>query len=282
MNVKLFTMVKDEEDIIEYWINYHGSIFGYRNLYIIDNMSTDGTFEKIMKYRKIGVQVFRESDYKEKGNYMTRLIKNKRLGKYDIAFPLDIDEFIVHFDKTHNVINPEHTKNYINNYFKTDFNNFEVFKCNYIETIITTPDPNGYKNALLENEYGRYNDYKNLAKTFFNKHKWNGVLDHGNHYNTDNYKLSDLCLVHYHCRSLEQMKKKVINNVKGLGYEIDIEILRNVLRENQNAHGAHHIKNMIKILENTYMLQSFDVNTLTTTDIKLHPLINYFSKLSCN
>ena len=50
MHVKIFTMVKDEEDIIEYWINYHGSIFGYRNLYIIDNMSTDGTYEKIMKY----------------------------------------------------------------------------------------------------------------------------------------------------------------------------------------------------------------------------------------
>ena len=29
MIVKMFTMVKDEEDIIEYWINYHGSIFGY-------------------------------------------------------------------------------------------------------------------------------------------------------------------------------------------------------------------------------------------------------------
>ena len=51
MHVKIFTMVKDEEDIIEYWINYHGSIFGYRNLYIIDNMSTDGTYEKIMKYK---------------------------------------------------------------------------------------------------------------------------------------------------------------------------------------------------------------------------------------
>ena len=56
MHVKIFTMVKDEEDIIEYWINYHGSIFGYRNLYIIDNMSTDGTYEKIMKYKPLAEQ----------------------------------------------------------------------------------------------------------------------------------------------------------------------------------------------------------------------------------
>ena len=47
MSVKLFTMVKDEVDIIEYWIMYHGKLFGYENLFIVDNMSTDGTFEKI-------------------------------------------------------------------------------------------------------------------------------------------------------------------------------------------------------------------------------------------
>lgn len=282
MIVKLFTMVKDEEDIIEYWINYHGSIFGYRNLYIVDNMSTDGTFEKIMKYRKIGVQVFRETDYKEKGNYMTRLIKNRRLGKYDIAFPIDIDEFIVHFDKTHNAINPEHTRKYVNEYLKKDFNNYEVFKCNYIETILTTSNPNGYNNALIETHYGRYNDYKNLAKTFFNKSKWNGVLDHGNHYNTDNYKLSDLCLVHYHCRGLEQMKKKIINNVKGLGYEIDYENLKEVIKNNKNAHGSHHIVNMIKILENSYTLSLTDIDTIAPDDIDLQPLINYFARLACH
>ena len=244
-------------------------------------MSTDGTFEKIMKYRNLGVQVFRESDYKEKGNYMTRLIKSKQIGKYDIAFPIDIDEFVVHFDKTNNVINPGHTKKYINNYLKTDFHKHEVFKCAYIETIITTLDPTGYDNALVETEYGRYNNYGNLAKSFFNKYKWNGVLDHGNHYNTDKFKLSDLCLIHYHCRSLEQMKKKIINNVKGLGYTVDLNELKDVLAKNKDAHGSHHIINMIKILENNYDIGLTDVNLVTKKDVSLQPLINHFAKLSC-
>ena len=59
-------MVKDEVDIIEYWIMYHGKLFGYENLFIVDNMSTDGTFEKINSYKNRGIHIFREQDYKKK------------------------------------------------------------------------------------------------------------------------------------------------------------------------------------------------------------------------
>ena len=46
MQIKLFTMVKNEVDIVVDWVFYHGFIFGYSNLYIIDNYSEDGTYEK--------------------------------------------------------------------------------------------------------------------------------------------------------------------------------------------------------------------------------------------
>ena len=36
MSIKIFTMVKNEVDIIEYWIKYHGKMVGYENLYIVD------------------------------------------------------------------------------------------------------------------------------------------------------------------------------------------------------------------------------------------------------
>ena len=104
MSIKIFTMVKDEVDIIEYWIKYHGELFGYENLYIVDNMSTDGTYESIEFYKNYGVQLFREEDYKQKGEIMTRLIKET--DSYDIAFPIDIDEFIVYYNEDENKINP--------------------------------------------------------------------------------------------------------------------------------------------------------------------------------
>ena len=93
MKIKVLTMVKNEEDIIEYWINYHGTIFGYRNLYVIDNYSDDGTYEKLLKYKKVGVKISRHDDYRKKGDLMTQMIKQNNI--YDIAIPLDIDEFIV-------------------------------------------------------------------------------------------------------------------------------------------------------------------------------------------
>ena len=48
--VKIFTMVKDEVDIVNDWIIYHASMFGYDNIYVIDNYSTDGTYELLQKY----------------------------------------------------------------------------------------------------------------------------------------------------------------------------------------------------------------------------------------
>ena len=95
--VKIFTMVKDEVDIVKDWIVYHGSLFGWNNIYILDNYSTDGTYEIIQEFAHLGINIFREDDYRFKGYYMSALIKefcqNERF-----AFPIDIDEFIVYYD----------------------------------------------------------------------------------------------------------------------------------------------------------------------------------------
>ena len=67
--------------------------------------------------------------------------------------------------------------------------------------------PTGYERATVETEYGNYCDYQTNAKSFFHSKLFHGQIDHGNHYNTSNFYLSSLCLIHYHCRNLNQMKK---------------------------------------------------------------------------
>jgi len=42
-------MVKDEVDIIDDWVIYHGSMFGFPNIFVIDNFSSDGTYEKLLE-----------------------------------------------------------------------------------------------------------------------------------------------------------------------------------------------------------------------------------------
>ena len=274
MRIKLFTMVKNEEDIVEYWIQYHASIFGYNNLYIVDNNSTDNTYNKIQKYSKYGVNISVENDYSKKGEIMTELINNA--GTYDIAFPLDIDEFVIVYDKEKNKLCP----NIIKSYFKTligsdKFRNNIIFKANYIYSTITNHNNIGYSNALLESEYGQYLHYGEMAKTFVNKHKWEGVMDHGNHFPTKDFVPTQICLLHYHCRNIEQMKKKVITNVEGLGYPShDLQFLKDLPKD---APGCHHIRHMIKILEDKFTINTNSV--VNDSFVPLKPFSNHIKSL---
>jgi hypothetical protein len=249
--VKIFTMVKDEVDIIDDWLKYHGSLFGYENLYIIDNYSTDGTYEILQKYSNI-IYVRREYNYKKKGKYMKNLIK--KYCKNEIAFPIDIDEFIVLYENNNIIVNKDIINNYINNLPK-----HSIYKCNYIYSIITGDNPNGYDRAIVECKNGIYQNLENYSKSFINPNLFDGEIDHGNHIPSDKYFLTDICLVHYHCRNLNQMKQKVLNNILGLGYKNDINLLKEELNINNNCAGNHHVKNQINILENNYTLQIFPV-----------------------
>jgi hypothetical protein len=116
-----------------------------------------------------------------------------------------------------------------------------------------------------------------MAKSFFNKRTWIGEIDHGNHYKTSEYFLTDLCLVHYHCRNLEQMKQKVINNVIGLGY--DATSLDN-LQENITSHGNHHVKHMIRILNNEFTINTNHKYIKDGGTIDLKPLSTFINGLS--
>ena len=142
-----------------------------------------------------------------------------------------------------------------------------VYKMNYILSKIIVP--NGYDNAVINTKNGSYLDYGTMAKSFFNKSLFDGKIDHGNHYNTSNYILTDLCLVHYHSRNLDQMKKKIYNNVSGLGYNtFNLNELKTILARG-GVDGLHHIENQISVLENRFKLS---VSDLEPSDIDLTPI----------
>jgi hypothetical protein len=260
--VKVFTIVKDEIDIIKEWIEYHGKLFGYKNLFIIDNFSSDGTWELLQQYTG-KVNIYRKPHYKLKGKYMTYLIRT--FCKNEYAFPIDIDEFIVLLNKNTNQLSCEQDD--IMNYVKKLPLRY-IYKMNYIFPRIT--NTNGYTNAFIEATYGYYENRKNHAKSFIFHPYFKGVLDHGNHCITNDYLLTDICLVHYHCRSIEQMKKKIANNVSGLGYPVNnIMGLKTLLLKHPSCPGYHHVINQINVLSNTY---NIPISKVESTDISLLPL----------
>ena len=271
--VKVFTMVKCEVDIVRDWVLYHGHLFGFNNLHVIDNLSLDGTYEELLQLEKdYAIHVYQLPDYKKKGDYMSSLIK--QFGKNEFVIPLDIDEFIVHHDKTNNAISCDETliKRTLATLPKAN-----AYKMNYIMTYPSGTE--GYPRATVESKHGVYSDYGSMAKTFFHSSLFRGKLDHGNHFNTQNYHLTKLCLVHYHCRNLEQMKKKIFNNVSGLGHDpLDLNSLKaDALR---NPQGHHHINHQISVLEGRFVLPiedpSISSNKIT---ISLTPIINKIKSL---
>lgn len=242
--VKIFTMIKDEVDIVKDWVNYHGSLFGFNNLFIIDNYSSDGSYEALQEYGSL-INLSRESDYKKKGEYMKSLI-DKNCNN-EIAFPMDIDEFIVYYDGKISI-----DKNLINNYIN-NLPECTIYKANYINPLIT--NENGYNRAPAESDYANYCDYGIFAKSFMNTRLYNGSIDHGNHITDHEHHVTQICLIHFHCRNLIQIKKKIINNVSGLGYECNLDYLINLINNNPNCMGNHHVKSLIRILHN-----DFDIN----------------------
>ena len=275
--VKILTMVKDEDDIVKEWVLYHGSIFGFENLYIIDNFSTDKTYNILLELKKkYNIQIFRFNNYLLKGQYMTYLL-NKFCKDHKFCFPIDIDEFIVYYNKNNNKINCD--KNIILSYIRNILPNYSngVYKMNYINPVLL--NNYGYSNAPIQQIKGKYDDYKNLAKSFFHTKLFSGMIDHGNHYKTENYYKSNLCLVHYHYRNIEQIKKKIYNNIIGLNYSCNLENLKKIIKEKPSCPGNHHVNNFIKILENTFTLNVENEENLDESCIDLTPIIEKLKKL---
>ena len=291
--IKLYTMVKDEDDIIEDWIKYHSYLFGINNLYIVDNFSKDNTYKILLEYEKKGLNLFRHDNYAFKGEIMSNLIKNTQA---DFYFPIDIDEFIVLYDKDiiyrnllqniysnkdsdncfFSICKPEITtdKHNIINYFnniKQEYYHNIIYKCEYIYPKICKLDSN---RPCIDFKYG--NDPQNYgthAKVFLNNLTKNIKLDHGNHYPTNKFIHTNIYLLHYHNRgNLNQIKKKTINNLVGLGYDItnSEENITNLKKKiSRKIPGNHHIKTLISIYDNKYK-----INIDKKTGISLQPLIN--------
>lgn len=235
-------MAKDECDIIELWIKYYGYIFGLNNLYIIDNYSTDGTYEICKKYIDKGIHLTRHNNYLKKGELMTNIKNTSK--PYDFFFPVDVDEFLVLY-KNENLEDINSIYPYFK-YLKSKHNN-TLFKTDYIDPIKTTEDT-----TLKQFTHGSILNYGSMAKTFLKNTKSIDAIniDIGNHINTNDYIKTSLYLIHFSNRSDEQFKKRVRNNISGLGYQFNIQYL-NKLINRKGIIGYHHVQSAIDIIKNT-------------------------------
>jgi len=269
-------MVKNEIDIVEDWIIYHGNMFGYNNIYIVDNRSDDGTYEMCEQYKNShGIYLTSRDDYRAKGAHMHHILRDVGRKDYQFAWPVDIDEFITYYDYNTQTLHPDRTVEYLNQLNVK--NDTGIYKTDYIGSYITTPG--GYDRAARQATRGYHNSYNQFAKTFYKYNKFK-TTDHGNHHvhgvheSEVAYDTTSICLVHYHERSYDQIVCKTKNNCAGFGYPVDdIDTLEQLLSKNPNLPGNHHMKRLIDILSNKFDIGVHDEHV----GISLQPVIKYIT-----
>jgi hypothetical protein len=92
--VDVYTFQKDEGKLLQEWGVYHGSIFGYKALHIIDHASTDNETKEALGFlrRNGATVVYFNGPFLDKHEQLTNLMLQSSAR---FVLPLDVDEFLV-------------------------------------------------------------------------------------------------------------------------------------------------------------------------------------------
>jgi hypothetical protein len=97
-------MQQDETQLLEPWLLYHGDLFGFENLVVLDHGSNEPEVIAVMdRFSQAGVTVEhlpREPrEYARRAEHVARVIRAlDATTDYDFVLPLDCDEFLTVFD----------------------------------------------------------------------------------------------------------------------------------------------------------------------------------------
>src|SRR5271154_1859977 len=132
MKYKIFTVTKNEYDLIESFILYYGSNFGYDNVIIIDNGSDNNDVLNIYsKYKVKGVKIHTELGYKNnlQGDHFTKYMKMYKT-EADWLIGLDTDEFLV-LNDDNNVFYSDNLKSKLDDILTTIDTSIDIIQVNY-------------------------------------------------------------------------------------------------------------------------------------------------------
>jgi hypothetical protein len=189
MRVACVMMQRNEEDCLDPWLRYHGYLFGYDNLFVLDHGSTSlAVLRTLERYRRLGVHVSAlpaDADYRLKGEFVSAALRRAdATGLYDILLPLDCDEFLVMRDAAGR---PACARDQILAYLATlaDEETMLEVKENFLNTL-------GHPSVFFALPY---------QKMFFTRGGC-GSVDHGSHHGTSprstEAKPTRLVYIHFH------------------------------------------------------------------------------------
>ena len=251
-NVRCVMMQKDEADLLEAWFKYYGYLFGFGNLEVADNGSTDRSVLDILaRYEAVGCTIHRQyqtaEDFLHKGQIVTSIIEgwDRRLD-YDLALPIDCDEFLVYFK---------------DNEFRCDREGLH----RYLDSLVHIRGP-GVINQSLMNVPGEpgwfyiYGVPKTLLSAGTVEH-----LDNGFHYPRVKSGAApvgtDLMYVHLHNRPFEKLLRF---SRQKLSHFVDVDDMEAVRSYNGNS---YHVAKYLLMTPDDYSALYSESPTLFLPEI---------------
>jgi len=108
-------MTKNEPELLESWILYHGYIFGLDNIYILDGSDDSRVLRVYEKFQPLGLTVrFSSAGLNELADELTELMHLYK-GKGNFLIKMDTDEFLAHTPDANSIIENERIRSAIRN-----------------------------------------------------------------------------------------------------------------------------------------------------------------------
>lgn len=240
--IKIFTIQKNTADDLRIWSNYHGNIFGYTSIHIIDHHSSDiKTLTILNELSKLGVTIhIMDDSFDKKHLYLTNIM-NQFKNVSDILIPIDIDEYIAIKDGKENKIKLYDNKDMIINEINNLPHDGRTYK--FINSISKPLDCINKKIKNISQSVCSsksfyitpwwniiYSDTTKFWKTFYEAKSFLST-DQGNHFGSttrcpkySNVKepecryITNLVLLHYHVKSCSHYIQKMSTRSEAYGF----------------------------------------------------------------
>jgi hypothetical protein len=264
INIGVVTFVKDDADILPYWLDYHTAVFGAAHIVVIDHDSrNNATLETLKHWQTKGVRVEHTTEsYILKGTITYRVLQKYFAKTADLFIPLDVDEFLIYFDPQHTPIASRtsiqralqdiwQTRKSTNHCWGL-LHNYNSYPTQVNDTVETIRYFAPYQRSVVSSK-------KIIAKT----RSFLG-LDHGNHCpviaaSNCSYcqGVSDIGLLHFHTRNPKETAKRAIIdliNLKHLRKDATLDNIskyRNEIAFTMEHHptGAHKAKELLHYID---------------------------------
>ncbi len=260
VSVAIVCLMKDNADILPFWLEYHSKLVGIENIVILDNFSRESSHTPsiLRKWQKKGLKVeWKQGPYLLKGQ-LTLAAFQKHFPTVDIGIPLDIDEIVSGYKNGTPVPTKMAFQEGLEDFWKRSIGcgamtHYYITCCNVVTDTVESID------HVIENIYA-FADGKKMFRIGEVKE-----IDHGNHHvllknGECTQNVTSLGLLHYHHRNPRLTFQHALLDLKGFGYIDDLVTAENahkflpffeyILRTSLD--GAHKAEEVVRFIKEGY------------------------------